>query len=251
MGSKGMHLFCFTYAGGAASFFDPLKPYLAPSIELAGLEYAGHGKRMKEPFYRDFGELADDMYPRICAVLDERQEPYALMGYSMGSISVVEILKKILEEGELPSPTHVFLAAHEPHTKSELQGFRSGELDDMVRERTVRFGGVPESLVNNRSFWRLYLPVYRADYSMIGGYDFADLDLRTEIPVTVFYSGEDTPLADMERWKRYFVGESEFIRFAGNHFFMQQHYQKIADIISERLFRYDDGRCITDSAILT
>ncbi len=233
MSGKKKYLFCFTYAGGAASFFDPLKPYLAPSIELAGLEYAGHGKRMKEPFYRNFRELADDMYPRICAALNDRQEPYALMGYSMGSISVVEILKKILEEGEMPLPVHVFLAAHEPHTKSELQGFSSGELDDIVRERTVRFGGVPEALVNNRSFWRLYLPVYRADYSMIGEYDFADLDLQTEIPVTVFYSGEDTPLADMEQWKRYFVGESEFLRFSGNHFFMQQNCREIAKHINK------------------
>ncbi len=230
-----MRLFCFTYAGGAASFFDSLKPYLDPSIELNGLEYAGHGKRMKEPFYRDFRELADDMYPRICAALDDRQEPYALMGYSMGSISVVEILKKILEEGELPLPVHVFLAAHEPHTKGELAGFSSGESDELVRERTVRFGGVPETLVNNRSFWRLYLPLYRADYTMIGKYDFADLDLRMEIPMTVFYSEEDTPLGEMEQWKKYFAGESEFLRFEGSHFFMQQHYREIAGIISERM----------------
>ena len=130
---------------------------------------------------------------------------------------------------------HIFLAAHELHTKRELQGFSSGELDDIVRERAIRFGGLPESLINNRSFWRLYLPVYRADYSMIGEYDFDDLELRTDIPVTVFYSGEDTPLVDMERWKRYFVGESEFVHFSGNHFFIQQHYREIAEIISERV----------------
>ena len=208
-----MRLFCFSH--GAASFFDPLKPYLETPVELTGMEYAGHGMRMKENLYRDFGELADDLYPRIREMLGGGREPYALMGYSMGSISAVEVLKRILSERELPPPVHVFLAAHEPHTKGELAGFSSGESDELVRERTVRFGGVPETLINNRSFWRLYLPVYRADYSMIGRYDFDRLGLRTGIPATVFYSEEDTPFKEMEQWKKYFVGKVEFIRFDG------------------------------------
>lgn len=230
-----MRLFCFTHAGGAASFFDLLKPYLDPSIRLTGLEYAGHGKRMKEKPYLGFGELADDLYPSMKEMLCGGHEPYALMGYSMGSISAVELLKRIMSEEKLPLPLHVFLAAHEPHTKKELQGFCSEEMDDMVRERTVCFGGLPESLINNRSFWRVYMPVYRADYSMIGRYDFDKLGLRTKIPVTVFYSEEDTPRMEMEQWKKYFTGKSEFIRFDGNHFFIQQHYREIAEIISERL----------------
>lgn len=230
-----MRLFCFTYAGGAASFFDLLKPYLSPAIKLSGLEYAGHGSRMKENFYQDFSELVDDLYPRMWETLCDRHEPYALMGYSMGSISAVETLKRILSEGKLYPPVHIFLAAHEPRTKGELQGFDSGEQDDMVRERTICFGGLPETLINNRSFWRLYLPVYRADYSMIGRYDFNDLGLRTGVPATVFYSEEDTPLVEMKQWERYFIKKCDFLRFDGNHFFMQQHYREMAEIISERL----------------
>ncbi len=70
---------------------------------------------------------------------------------------------------------------------------------------------------------------------MIGRYDFDRLGLRTRIPATVFYSEEDTPLREMEQWEKYFVGKIEFIRFDGNHFFIQQHYREMAEIISERL----------------
>lgn len=240
-----MRLFCFNCAGGSTSFYNPLRTYLEPDIELTVLEYAGHGKRRKESFYRDFREMVDDLYPRIREIVrgswgsemnheNLSWESYALMGYSMGCISVVEILKKILEEKELPPPVHIFLAAHEPHTKSELRGFQSGEMDEMVMERTIRFGGLPEQLIHNRSFWRLYLPTYRADYSMIGRYNFDGLTLRTKIPATVFYSQDDTLLHDMEEWKRNFTGECEFIRFDGNHFFMLQHYQEIAKILLDR-----------------
>lgn len=245
-----MHLFCFTHAGGAASFYNILKPYLKPFIELESMEYAGRGERWKEAFYQDFKELADDLYPyirgKVCAGhgVDAPQEeqrvgskPYALLGYSMGSIAAVEILNKILIEKEFPPPVHVFIAAHEPHTKSELQEFCAEELDERVKERTIRFGGIPESLISNRSFWRLYLPIYRADYSMIGRYDFEKLALKTSIPATIFYSEEDTPLADMKQWKKHFAGVCEFIRFHGGHFFIQQHSQEIAAIISERLLQ--------------
>lgn len=246
-----MHLFCFTCAGGAATFFDPLRPFLEPSIEITSLEYAGHGKRMKENCYHDFKELVDDFYPHILETLyDQRKsqtythgesvgafDSYALMGYSMGSISAVEILNKILEENKLPLPMHIFLAAQEPHTKRELLGFHPGEMDDLVRERTLRFGGIPESLINNRRFWKMYLPVFRADYSMAGRYDFARLALQTEIPVTIFYSEEDTPFMDIKQWERYFAGTCEFVRFDGNHFFMQKHYQEMAEIIAGRLLK--------------
>ena len=244
-----MHLFCFTHAGGTASFYNILMPYLEPFIELESMEYAGHGARWKEAFYQNFKELADDLYPyirgKVCAghvadALREEQlaaKSYAILGYSMGSIAAVEILNKILIEKEFPPPVRVFLAAHEPYTKSELKEFCAEELDEMVKERTIRFGGIPESLISNRSFWRLYLPIYRADYSMIGRYDFEKLALKTSVPVTVFYSEEDTPLADMEQWKEHFTGVCEFIRFHGGHFFIQQHSQEIAAIISERLLQ--------------
>ena len=86
----------------------------------------------------------------------------------------------------------MFLAAHEPHGKAELAGFDPGKKDEWVKERTLRFGGIPEKLLNNPAFWRMYLPVFRADYEMIWKYDFGKLDLRTEIPAEIFYSEEDT-----------------------------------------------------------
>ena len=54
-------LFCFTHAGGSASFFDVIEKNL-PGIDLFKIEYAGHGARYKESFLRDFDELADDVY---------------------------------------------------------------------------------------------------------------------------------------------------------------------------------------------
>lgn len=225
-------IFCFTYAGGNASFFDNIEEDL-PEFSVVKLEYSGHGTRHKEPLYQDFAELADDMYINI-----KRQysgSRYALFGYSMGTISLVEVLKRIINCREMSLPSNVFLAAHEPQTKAELAGFAADELDDWVKYRTIKFGGVPEKLIHNKSFWRMYLPLYRADYSIIGKYKFEELGLVSKIPATVFYSEADTRYTDMELWKDIFVGNCKFYRYDGTHFFIQEHHAKMADIIRERM----------------
>ncbi|MBP3474707.1 MAG: thioesterase [Lachnospiraceae bacterium] len=228
-----MILFCFTYAGGTLNFFDQLDDCL-PQIKFVKLEYSGHGMRHKEPFYNDFNELAEDMYRNIRSYLHGCNS-YALMGYSMGSITVIEVLKLIMKRNEILLPRHIFLAAHEPHSKTELVSFDENELDEYVKERTIKFGGIPEKLVNNKIFWRVYLPIYRADYLIIGKYRFEELSLETKIPATIFYSETDTPLKDMMQWQQYFTDNCCFYEFEGNHFFIQEHYRKMAEIILERL----------------
>lgn len=228
-----MKLICFTHAGGNAAFFDIIKPELG-GIEVVALEYAGHGSRHREQCFNSIETLADDL---LFKFKDYFNGDYAFFGYSMGSIVMVEALKRITERG-FKEPIHVFLAAHEPHTKYELLDYSEEEQDEWVKKRTVEFGAVPERLLNNKVYWRTYLPLLRADYTLIAKYDFANLGLRTNIPVSIFYSETDTPRADMNLWKNYFVGECDYYCFEGNHFFINQHYEEIAEIINEKLISH-------------
>lgn len=225
-------LFCFTYAGGTAAFFDVIENDLC-GVDVVKLEYAGHGVRHKEPFYQDFDELSEDIYRLLISLYHGGE--YALFGYSMGTITLVEVLKRIMADKDMRLPEKIFLAAHEPHTKSELLGFAADELDEWVKNRTIKFGSVPKKLQNNKPFWRTYLPLYRADYTIIGKYEFEKLNLKSEISTTVFYSEKDTPLEEMKLWERYFTGTCEFYQFSGTHFFIQEHHKEIADIILDKL----------------
>lgn len=227
-----MRIFAFTFAGGSAMFFNELEQCAGPQLKFVKLEYPGHGTRMLETLCQDFSELTEDLYPTIREKLQD-SEPYALLGYSMGSIVAVEMLRKIMTQGEFPLPKRVFLAAHEPHAKVELSGITGDEANGMIMERTMRFGGIPEKLLSNRTFWRLYLPIYRADYTMLWKYDFNKINIETTIPATFFYSETDTPLEEMLKWKRFFRGETKFVRFEGNHFFIYDYCQEMADIIRE------------------
>lgn len=86
---------------------------------------------------------------------------YAVLGYSMGTIALVETLKRIIDNHDIALPCRVFLVAHEPYLKAELADFTDDKMDEWVRERTIKFGGVPEKLISNNSFWRMYLPIIR------------------------------------------------------------------------------------------
>lgn len=233
-------IFCFTYAGGTAQFYDPIGKCLEKkNMEVVKLEYSGHGKRYKEPLLVTFEETAEDLYQIILKDYGDRLKAasceYALMGYSMGSMAVIEVLKLILRRKEILEPVHIFLGAHEPKTKDRILNVPEDEMNEYVKKRTVDFGGIPEKLLNNQSFWRMYLPLYRADYLMIAGYNFENLMFRTEIPATIFYSETDTKLEDMKHWKDYFLKECEFIPYAGKHFFINEHYREMATVIESRL----------------
>lgn len=229
-----MQLVCYPFAGGTASFFDQLDPYLVGQVTLHKMEYAGHGTRHREPLYTSFAELAEDQYQKL--VNDAASDgPYALFGYSMGCITAFEVLQRVVERGKVPPPVHVFLAAHEPQTKRELLDFTPDEQDEWIRRRTTAFGGIPEQLLHNKSFWRMYLPIYRADYRMIARYDFSHIDFTCRIPATVFYSETDTRLADMRKWKQHFTGPCDFYRYDGQHFFIRQHAVEMAAVIKEKL----------------
>lgn len=228
-----MKLFCLTYAGGNAAFYDNLEKQLAGCIDFIKFEYSGHGRRHNEKCYSSMEELADDAYKYLKQAIEDNDE-YAIMGYSMGSIGAIELLKRILQE-EFKLPKRVFLAAHEPRTKAELAEFDNDDNEELVKERTIKFGAVPKRLISNRSFWRMYLPIYKADYSIIGKYSFENLMLETDIPATVLYSRTDTPLVDIENWKRYFVKECQFVEFTGNHFFIQDNIEKVAVVIRDAL----------------
>lgn len=229
---NNFQLFCFTYAGGTASFFDTIENCLN-NIEVVKLEYSGHGKRFNEPMYKNFDELANDMFENIKKCY--KNEHYALFGYSMGTITLTEVLKRIIEKQTIPLPDYLFIAAHEPCTKEEIKGYSNEEINKLVKERTISFGGIPDKLINNKSFWRMYLPLYRADYSIIAKYRFEDLSLKSSIPTTIFYSETDTPYEKMKLWKKFFTGKCDYYRFEGKHFFIKEYCNDISIIIKRKI----------------
>lgn len=225
-------IFGLPYAGGTADFYNKLKEMLElQDIELVPLEYAGHGTRYKEIPYNSISEMAEDMANMILQVISEDEEFY-LFGYSMGTIVTIEIIKYLMVQ-KRKLPTGVVLAAHEPKTKKELADWNLDMPDELIKDRVIGFGGVPKHLVNNNVFWRVYLPIYKNDFMLIGKYNFDNICLSTDIPALVLFSEDDTPFSEIVNWNNYFVGNNRYQEYEGDHFFIDNYTMEVAKLISQ------------------
>lgn len=232
--NKERLLFCFSFAGGTTIFFDQIEKAIKSKSEktqLIKLEYSGHGKRVNEPLYNSFDELSEDlMYVIRKTLLQYPDIDYDLFGYSMGSLSIFSIIQEIVKEGIIRKPRRLFLAAHPPKTMKEFFDISNDEIEEWTKNRMIAFGGIPQTLISNRTFWRMYLPIYISDFRMIASYDFNKVSFISDIPTTVFYSEEDTPFSAISEWKRYFTN-IDFVEYDGPHFFIEKYYDDMADII--------------------
>ena len=229
-------LFCFTISGGKADFFDSISKYLESDIEVVKLEYAGHGERYREPFYQTLEELVDDLYPVIREKVQKKEVAYSFLGYSLGSIVASAMAQNIMKKREIGAPEALFLAAHEPKQRIELETFSDLEDNESVKKRVISFGNVPDRLIENKAYWRVYLPIYRADFAMIGRFDFGSLERKEEIPVTVFYSEEDVSFTRIQKWDRIYK-KCDYVRYSGSHFFIIEHCEKMADVIKQKMLK--------------
>lgn len=222
-------IFCLPYAGGSADIFLPLQKFIQGSVEIVPIEYSGHGKRNRMPLYKTFQEMVDDVEAMILSRA-YRDNPIRLFGYSMGSIVVYELLKrkKLNIEG-------VILAAHEPPLfPNGAQMLKSME-ENNVKEKLLSLGGIDKKTLNNTVYWRVYYPIFKQDFMLLHDYiDEIPMQMNEDVNVCILYSEEDTPYKHMIEWQNYFKRKCIFKKFIGNHFFIKQNYERIAQIIENR-----------------
>ena len=107
MQNKELQLFILPYAGGSIAAFKRLTDLIDERIEVITVEYAGRGTRAKEPLAESVQSLLDD----AIAYCQERRKqglPYAVMGYSMGSVLAYEMIARQEIFGQL---RHFFISA--------------------------------------------------------------------------------------------------------------------------------------------
>lgn len=222
-----MKLFCIPFAGGTAQFFKPLEEVIEDWIEIHAIEYAGHGSRAKEPFYRTFDEMVEDVIRQIRKEL-EPGEKYALFGYSLGSLVAYETARRM-------EAVHVFLAAHAaPCIRSVEKGFHALP-DEEYADALSEFGGIDPRIRNNKRFLNLYLRPSRMDYAVLEEYPFNEPHPAVPTDATMFYSLEDTSFELVKPWEECFTGSFQWIELDGKHFFLKQHADKIAETIERTI----------------
>ncbi|WP_166240019.1 thioesterase II family protein [Paenibacillus turpanensis] len=235
-----MKLYCLPYAGGTAMLYSRLKPYLHESIELCPIELSGRGRRFGEPLYASVEAAVIDLSRSI----NFDESPYALFGYSMGSLLAYELTHTIVQKG-YRIPEHVFLAAKsapcvaaysEPvHTLPDEQ-FLS-----YIRENK----GTPDDFFAHPELVELFLPVLRGDYRILHHYRWKESREKLPCDATVLFGLKDElPEGAVQGWQQLFASAVEYREFPGGHFFIHEQMQQVAGAINEAVTKRIEAQII-------
>ena len=230
--SKDIQLFILPYAGGSIASFKRLTGLLDEHIDVITVEYPGRGTRAKTQLVSTFEDLLRDAID-YCRARRKPDLPYAIMGYSMGSVLAYEIVAR----GALNDmPKHIFIAA-EVSPKDRAQELRKVEnpTEERIIERARKLGGFDDGLLTNKRFFDIYMNPMMSDYRLFFQYRFSGISEKINANTTVFYCEKDMPYDDVCKWEDLMDGVFDYHEMGENHFFINQHYEEMATIINNVL----------------
>lgn len=217
-----VRLLCFPFGGGAASMYHGWsKPPggLPADIEVCAVQLPGREQRLGEPLFIRLEPLLAALVPALQPFLDDR--PFALFGHSMGATLSFEVSRRLLQQHTL-APAHLFLSARPaPPLSSRLPSRPDLPEADFI-EQLRAYEGIPEMVLQDAELRALFLPIIRADFSIIHAYHSTPGE-PLDVPITAFGGTEDpsTHRSDLEEWQRHTTHPLRVQMFAGGHFYLR------------------------------
>ena len=184
MRDKQIQLFILPYAGGSIAAFKKLTDLIDSHVEVVPVEYPGRGTRAKEPLASSIWALLDDSID-YCLARRYTSIPYAVMGYSMGSILAYEMLSRNAFSEE---PNHLFISAEVSPKDRALELRRvQNPSEERILERVKSLGGLDERLLTNKRFADIYIRPMMSDYRLFFDYRFTGRNKKLQVDTTFFY----------------------------------------------------------------
>jgi acyl transferase domain-containing protein/surfactin synthase thioesterase subunit/acyl carrier protein len=228
-----MRLFCFPYAGGGASAYKDWSELLPDEIELCIVQLPGREERLREPLITDMGELVDAIAREIMANVDR---PFAFFGHSMGAMVCYEVARR-LRESQAPMPSHLFLSARAaPQLQDNSESLRFLDSSSFIDRLHQLYGAVPEAIQKNEDLQEVFLPILRADVTLLETHEPEATD-PLDCPITVFGSEQDPAISAsmLAGWSDHTTGAITQLEFAGGHFFVHTQVGRVVAAVVRRL----------------
>jgi medium-chain acyl-[acyl-carrier-protein] hydrolase len=220
-----LRLFCFPYAGAAATVYRLWPADLPADVEVCAIQLPGRGNRLAEAPLTSMPALVDALVPALLPHLDL---PFAFFGHSMGAVVAYEVAHA-LAAGSDPMPWQLFLSGRRPpripgaETQLHL-------LDDeaFVVEINRRYGGIPREVLQEPEILALLLPCLRADIRAMETHR-PPARGPLAIPISVFGGADDrlAPRHQLDAWRAETSRAFQVTTFAGGHFYLERQRQPL------------------------
>ncbi len=227
-------LFCFPYAGGGASIYRQWAGKLPAWIEVCAFQLPGRESRLREPGHTDINDAIDEIADTICPLLDQ---PFYLFGHSMGARISFELVR-FLRRHNQPQPKHLFVSARRgPHmprrdTDTDLHALPDREFLAGIK----KLGGTPDEVLANAELMELFLPILRADFTLLETYKYVP-EPPLACPITAYCGTEDKEVSkeEMAGWQEQTLSTFKLVTIPGGHFFIHSQQNLLLQHISQEL----------------
>jgi len=242
-----LRLFCFPYAGGAASIYRTWPQHLPADVEVCAVQLPGRENRIQEQPFSDMGELVAALLANLLPYLDK---PFALFGHSMGALIAYEVAQALQRAGS-PQPSQIFVSGRRAPTLPERDPPLHGQPTDdaLLLAIQQRYNNLPAILLQDAELKALYAPLLRADFTLVERYQPSSL-APLACPISAF-GGDADPFAseaELQGWHSLIASRFALQLFAGAHFYLQEQSVPLLKRIGEHLCSADErafiGRAI-------
>ncbi|NKC10722.1 MAG: SDR family NAD(P)-dependent oxidoreductase [Gammaproteobacteria bacterium] len=228
-----MRLFCFPYAGGGASAFRDWPQRLPEDIEVCVMQLPGREERLQESPVTQMSVLVDALTQALLAYVDK---PFAFLGHSMGAIVSYEVARQ-LRTLEQAQPVHLFLSSRAaPQLAKGDQPLRFLPDQAFIEQLHHLYGAVPESIRRNADLQNVFLPILRADVTLLETHSFVPGD-PLDCPITVFGGEQDRSISPtmLAAWREQTCASFTQQLFPGDHFYIVDAKDAVASAVAGQL----------------
>ena len=228
-----LRLFCFPYAGGAASTYRSWSGQIPQTVEIVSVELPGRGKRVAELPIRRLPVLIEALTPMMIPLLDMK---FAFFGHSMGAIVAFELARELRRRNER-QPEQIFVSGRQaPQVPSEIRTYDLPE--DEFRTELLRLKGTPIEVLEHSELMSLMLPLLRADFELAQTYEYRD-EAPLHCPIAVYggLQDYDTPREALLPWKQQTDAQFSLHMLPGDHFFLRSASSKLLGLLRQELSR--------------
>jgi surfactin synthase thioesterase subunit len=220
---------CVPHAGAGAAAYMPL----GKMLDLPGwaARFPGRESRMHEAPLPTIAAMADELAPAVRA-LDVAE--LVLFGHCCGALVAYDVALRLRDR---PGLSLVVSACAAPGWPFDGMPSAADMSDEELTAQLAAAGGTDETLLRNKSFVEMVLPVYRADVLAVERYDHEPGRERLQIPVVVLAGkdDEDIPYAAFAAWARVTEGPFDIQLLDGGHFYLDQNERTVAGLLRRAL----------------
>lgn len=221
-------LFIFHFAGGSCYSFQEILPFLL-DVEVHQIELPGRGRRMMEDLIQSADAAAIDLYNQVKNLI--KDVPFVIYGHSMGATLGLKVVSLLEGDGLYPAK---FIASGNPGPGIVREQLKYNLPPEEFKKALRELGGIQEEFLNTPELYHFFEPILRADFKLIEEKEM-EISQPLKTPIHALMGSEEKTVAHIGNWQNFTSAELKVEVLTGDHFFVNNCLDYLAEIIKEDL----------------